>query len=79
MKINPQMILQMKRDPEGFVRDMFNSNQTLKNDKDMVNAMELLDKGDSKGLEEMAKSICRSRGVNIDLIQNALIAMGINK
>ena len=71
MGINPQMIMQMKRDPEGFVRDMVN------NDKDMAHAMQLLEKGDSKGLEEAARSICKARGVNIDLIQNTLTAMGI--
>ena len=77
MGINPQMIMQMKRDPEGSVRDMVNNNSTLKNDKDMAHAMQLLEKGDSKGLEEAARSICKARGVNIDLIQNTLTAMGI--
>lgn len=48
-----------------FIQNMTNNNQIMGNPM-AKNAIELMQKNDSKGLEEMAKNLCKERGISPD-------------
>lgn len=61
--MNPMQMMQMMRNPQQFIQQMMNNSQFMQNPM-ARNAMEMIQKGDSKGVEEMARNLCKEKGVN---------------
>lgn len=64
--INPMMLMQMLRggNPQQTIMNAMR-NQAGKNPV-LNNALDMAEKQDSKGLEQLARNLCESNGVNAD-------------
>lgn len=54
MNINPMQM---------FVNQMMNNSQAMKNPM-LKNAINMANKGDSKGIEQMARNLCAEKGID---------------
>lgn len=67
--MNPlMMISQMMKNggnPHQIFQQMMGNNPAM-NNPIMKNAFEMAQKGDSKGVEELARNLCKEKGINAD-------------
>ena len=67
--MNPLMMIgQMMKNggnPQQIFQQMMGNNPSM-NNPIMKNAFEMAQKGDSKGVEELARNLCREKGINPD-------------
>lgn len=65
--INPMQLIQMMRggNPQQFLQQMMGNNSVMSNPM-ARNAMQMAQKGDSKGIEQMARNLCQEKGLNLD-------------
>ena len=67
--MNPlMMISQMMKNggnPQQIFQQMIGNNPAM-NNPIMKNAFEMAQKGDSKGVEEIARNLCKEQGINPD-------------
>lgn len=71
MNMNPMQIMQMMNNPKNFAKQMFNNSQAMRNPI-LKNAIGLVDKGDAKGLEQLARNLCKEKGINADEMFNQM-------
>lgn len=71
--MNPMNIFQMMRgkSPQQFLQQMMGNNQIMSNPL-MKNTLEMAQKGDMQGIEQMARNLCREKGLNPDDMMNQL-------
>lgn len=64
--INPMQLLQVlkNRNPKQAIMDIMKKNNG--NNPVWNNALSMAEKQDSKGLEQLAKNLCKSNGINFD-------------
>ena len=55
------------KNPQNIVQQAMNNNQIIQNPI-ARNTIEMMQKGDSKGLESMARNLCREKGMDPDEI-----------
>lgn len=60
---NLGMLMQAYKNPQEFLQNAVNNSQLMQNPI-AKNAIEMMQKGDNKGLEEMARNLCKENGVN---------------
>ena len=66
--MNPMQMLQGMRNPQQFLQQMMGNNSVMSNPM-ARNAMQMAQKGDSKGIEQMARNLCKEKGIrNVILI-----------
>ena len=53
------------RNPQSFIQQAMNNTQLMQNPI-ARNTIEMMQKGDSKGLERMARNLCREKGMDPD-------------
>lgn len=53
------------KNPQNIVQQAMNNNQIMQNPI-AKNTIEMMQKGDSKGLESMARNLCREKGMDPD-------------
>ena len=64
--MNPINIFQMmKAGPQQFIQQMMGNNNVM-NNPIARNAMQMAQKGDSKGIEQMARNLCKEKGIDFD-------------
>lgn len=67
--MNPLMVIsQMMKNggnPQQIFQQMIGNNPAM-NNPIMKNAFEMAKKGDSKGVEEIARNLCKEKGINPD-------------
>lgn len=63
--MNPIQMMQAFRNPQQFIQGMMNNNQAMQNPI-LKNALEMAQKGDRQGVEELARNLCKEKGVNPD-------------
>ena len=64
--MNPINIFQMmKAGPQQFIQQMMGNNNVMSNPI-ARNAMQMAQKGDSKGIEQMARNLCKEKGIDFD-------------
>lgn len=63
--MNPLQMMQAFKNPQQFIQGMMNNNQAIQNPI-LKNALEMAQKGDRKGVEELARNLCKEKGVNPD-------------
>lgn len=56
--MNPMQMLQGMRNPQQFLQQIVGNNSVMSNPM-ARNAMQMAQKGDSKGIEQMARNLCK--------------------
>lgn len=60
---NPLNFVQMMRNPQVFLQQAMNNSQFMQNPISR-NALEMYQKGDKQGLNELADNLCKEKGIN---------------
>ena len=63
--MNPMQMLQGMRNPQQFLQQMMGDRQMMSNPI-IKNALGMVQKGDSKGIEQMARNLCKEKGIDAD-------------
>lgn len=69
--MNPLQLVQAVRNPKEFMQKMMNDSQMMRNPM-AKNAMEMYQKGDTKGLQAMAENLCKERGTTPQQVQEMI-------
>lgn len=59
------------KNPQQFLQSMMNNSQVMGNPM-AKNAVDMMQKGDVKGVEQMARNLCKEKGVNPDEIMQQI-------
>ena len=60
---NPLNFVQMMRNPQAFIQQVMGNSQFMQNPISK-NAIEMYQRGDKQGLNELADNICKEKGIN---------------
>ena len=71
--MNPLQFVQAMRNPQEFMRKMMENSQVMQNPL-AKNAMEMYQKGDTKGLQAMAENLCKEKGISVDDAKSQIMA-----
>lgn len=71
MNINPMQMLKGMGNPQQFIQKMMGNSQIMSNPM-AKNALDMAQKGNMQGVEQMARNICQERGINADGFMNQL-------
>lgn len=63
--MNPMQMLQGMRNPQQFLQQIA-GNKSVMSNPIARNAMQMAQKGDSKGIEQMARNLCKEKGIDAD-------------
>ena len=69
--MNPFQMLGAMKNPQAFIQQMMNNSQIMQNPL-AKNAMEMYQKGDTKGLQAMAENLCKERGTTPQQVQEMI-------
>lgn len=70
--MNPINIIQMmKAGPQQFVQQIMGNNQLMSNPI-MKNALGMVQSGNMQGVEQMARNLCKEKGLNADDVFNQI-------
>lgn len=71
--MNTLNIFQMMKNgnPQQFLQQMMGNNQIMRNPL-MKNTIEMAQKGDMQGIEQMARNLCKEKGLNADDVINQI-------
>lgn len=68
--MNPMGLMQLMRGgPQQFLQQMMSNNQVMSNPM-AKNAIGMAQQGDMKGIEQLARNLCKEKGLNADDIFN---------
>lgn len=70
--MNPLQLIQSMKNPQAFIKQMMNDNQIMENPM-AKNAMDLLQKGDTQGLQKMAENLAKEKGTTVDEVKNNIM------
>ena len=59
------------RSPQQFLQNMIGNSQVMQNPM-AKNAIGMAQSGDTKGIEQMARNLCREKGINPDEMINQI-------
>ena len=71
--MNPFRMIGAMKNPQAFMQQMMNNSQVMQNPL-AKNAMEMYQKGDTKGLQAMAENLAKERGTTVDDIKRQIMA-----
>ena len=75
--MNPLQFMKAMRNPQEFIQQMMNNSQIMQNPI-AKNAIGMAQSGDTKGIEQMARNLCREKGINPDeMIKQIKSRMGM--
>lgn len=69
--MNPMNLMQMFQKPQQFMQNIMGNNQIMSNPM-AKNAVELMQKGDAQGVEQMARNLCKEKGLNADEVMQQI-------
>lgn len=71
--MNPMQIMQMMRggSPQQFIQQMMGNNQIMSNPM-AKNVLNMAQNGNIQGIEQMARNLCKEKGVNPDEIMQQM-------
>ena len=69
--INPMQLMQAMRNPQAFMNQIM-GNQKMMNNPMIKNTVNMAQKGDVKGIEQMARNLCKEKGLNADEVFNQI-------
>ena len=70
---NPFQLLQAIKNPQQLINQFMNNEQVMSNPM-IRNAVDMAQKGDSKGIEQHVRNIAQSKGMNADELFNQVIS-----
>ena len=71
--MNPLQFVQSMRNPQEFMQKMMDNSQVMQNPM-AKNAIEMYQKGDTKGLQDMAENLCKERGTTVNDMKSQIMA-----
>ena len=71
---NPMQLLQAMRNPQQFIQNAMKNSQIMQNPI-AKNAIEMYQKGDSKGINDLMNNLCRERGITPEEAQSKIKSM----
>ena len=71
--MNPLQFMKAMRNPQEFMKNIMNNNEITQNPM-AKNAIEMYQKGDTKGLQAMAENLAKERGTTVDDIKSQIMA-----
>lgn len=69
--INPMQLMQAMKNPQAFMNQIM-GNQQMMNNPMIKNTVNMAQKGDAKGIEQMARNVCKEKGLNADEVFNQI-------
>lgn len=69
--INPMQLMQAMKNPQAFMNQIM-GNQQMMNNPMIKNTVNMAQKGDAKGIEQMARNLCKEKGLNADEVFNQI-------
>ena len=71
--MNPLSIIQMMKsgNPQQFMQQIMGNSQIMSNPI-MKNTMQMAQSGDMKGVEQMARNLCKEKGLDADEMFNSI-------
>lgn len=71
---NVFQMLNMIKNPQTLINQISGNNQMMQNPM-VRNTFDMMKKGDNKGLEQMARNLCKEHGLNPDELYNQVNSM----
>ena len=65
MNINPIQLIQAMKNPQAFMQQMMNNSQVMRNPM-AKNIIDMAQKGDVAGIEQMGRNIAKEKGIDFD-------------
>ena len=65
MNINPMQLIQAMKNPQAFMQQMMNNSQIMQNPM-AKNIIDMAQKGDVEGIEQMGRNIAKEKGIDFD-------------
>ena len=69
--MNPFQMIGAMKNPQAFMQQMINNSQIMQNPL-AKNAMEMAQQGNMQGIEQMARNLCKEKGLNADDVFNQI-------
>lgn len=69
--MNLMQMTQAMKNPQQFLQNMMGNNQIMRNPM-AKNTLEMAQKGDFHGIENIAKNLCKEKGINPDEMMNQI-------
>lgn len=69
MNMNPMQLMKAMQNPKQFIQSMMGNSQVMSNPM-AKNIMNMAQKGDTKGIEQFARNLCKEKGLNPDDVMN---------
>ena len=69
--MNPLQFMKAMRNQQEFIQQMMNNSQIMQNPM-AKNAIGMAQSGDTTGIEQMARNLCREKGINPDEMINQI-------
>ena len=63
--LNPVLLTQIMRNPQSFMQQAMNNSQLMQNPISR-NAIEMYQKGDKQGLNQLAQNLCKEKGTSLE-------------
>ena len=63
--MNPMQMLQGMRNPQQFLQQMMGNRQMMSNPI-IKNTLGMVQSGDAKGIEKLARNLCKEKGIEVD-------------
>ena len=71
--MNPLQFMKAMRNPQEFMQNIMNNNEIMQNPM-AKHAIEMYQKGDTKGLQAMAENLAKERGTTVDDMKSQIMA-----
>ena len=72
MQNNMNMMMQAMKNPQAFLQQAMNNHSMMQNPM-FKNAIEMYQRGDSQGLQNMAENLAKERGTSVDAVKNSIM------
>lgn len=69
--MNPMNLMQMFQNPQQFMQNIMGNSQIMSNPM-AQNAVKMIQKGDSHGIEQMARNLCKEKNLNADEVMQQI-------
>ena len=69
--MNPFQMLGAMKNPQQFLQQVMNNSQMMQNPM-IKNTVQMAQSGDAKGIEQLARNLCKEKGINADDMFNKM-------
>ena len=69
--MNPLQMIQGVKNPQQFLQPIIGNNQMMQNPI-IKNTVQMAQSGDAKGIEQLARNLCKENGINADDMFNQM-------